>query len=149
MRLRTAVSFAERPSSRRRRAQSRSDTTPTSRSFSRTTSNSTSFSAIVCMAASAVAPGETDTTPARFVATSSPAVANGISCSIDLNGVCMRLLRGPAAVDRQCHAADLRRRLRAQEYRSRPDLLGCGELERGLLLGEQLHFRFLGGELVA
>ena len=51
---------------------------------------------------------------------------------------CGLLLGGPAAVDRQADAADLRRRVGTQEHGDAADLFGRGEFERGLLLGQQL-----------
>jgi hypothetical protein len=50
-------------------------------------------------------------------------------------------LGGPASVDRQRKAADLGRGLRAQEKRRRADLVRRRELERGLLLAEELALR--------
>ena len=48
------------------------------------------------------------------------------------------LLRGPAAIDRQRRAADLRGGIGAQEDRQRTDLLGRGEFMRRLLFGQQI-----------
>src|SRR6184192_1839627 len=47
------------------------------------------------------------------------------------------LLRGPAAVDRERGAADLRGGIRAEKKRERADLLRRDEFAGGLLLGEQ------------
>jgi hypothetical protein len=49
-----------------------------------------------------------------------------------------RLLRGPAAVHVPRHAAHVAGRRRAEEHRQLAQFLGRGELQRGLLLAEQL-----------
>ena len=46
------------------------------------------------------------------------------------------LLRGPTAIDGQCDAPDLRRRIGAQEDRSRSDLLGRCKFKGWLLVGK-------------